>query len=244
MKNLNKNIIITGSEGQIGQDLLKKIADANYSTILLDKKKKIKKNYFCVDFNNDKDTNKTLLKIKKKYKNIFAVVNLAAYQTFTDFEKRSISEINQSYNVNIKSNILLTQFIYKNFFKHQKFGKIINISSIFGMYSPDFKNYKTNDRKSSEIYGATKAGVIQLTKYFANYMSKSNVNVNCISPGGVKNSYTQTKKFIKRYSKNIPSKRMGKAEEISNLIIFLLSEDNNYVNGENIVIDGGYSSKL
>ena len=54
------------------------------------------------------------------------------------------------------------------------------------MYSPNFHNYKKNDRKSSEIYGATKAGIIQLTKYFANYMSNSNVNVNCISPGGVK----------------------------------------------------------
>ena len=68
MKNLDKNIIITGSEGQIGQDLLKKIANKNYNTILLDKKKKIKKNYFCVDFNNDKDTNKTLFKIKKNIK--------------------------------------------------------------------------------------------------------------------------------------------------------------------------------
>tara|TARA_Y100000591_G_C21853150_1_gene713029 strand:- start:3511 stop:4245 length:735 start_codon:yes stop_codon:yes gene_type:complete len=244
MKNINRNIIITGSEGQIGKDLIKKIMNKKFTVISLDKKKKKKKNYFCIDFNDDKAIIKTLEQIKKKYKNIFAVINLAAYQVFTDFEKRSISEIDLSYNVNIKSNILLSQFVYKNFFKYQKFGKIINISSIFGMYSPNFHNYKKNDRKSSEIYGATKAGIIQLTKYFANYMSNSNVNVNCISPGGVKNPNTQTKKFIKRYSKNIPSKRMGKASEISNLISFLLSDESNYVNGENIIIDGGYSSKL
>ena len=85
---------------------------------------------------------------------------------------------------------------------------------------------------------------IQLTKYFSNYMSNSHVNVNCISPAGVENKNTQTKSFIKRYSQKIPSKRMAKADEISNLILFLLSNKSNYINGENIVIDGGYSSKL
>tara|TARA_B110000971_G_C19910350_1_gene454216 strand:- start:814 stop:1041 length:228 start_codon:yes stop_codon:yes gene_type:complete len=75
-------------------------------------------------------------------------------------------------------------------------------------------------------------------------MSNSHVNVNCISPAGVENRNTQTKNFIKRYSQKIPSKRMAKADEISNLILFLLSDKSNYINGENIVIDGGYSSKL
>ena len=112
------------------------------------------------------------------------------------------------------------------------------------MYSPDFKNYKKGDRKSSEIYSATKAGIIQLTKYFSNYMSNSNINVNCISPGGVENKNKQTKNFIRRYSQKNPSKRMAKVEEISSLILFLLSEKSDYINGENIVIDGGYSSKL
>ena len=69
-------------------------------------------------------------------------------------------------NVNIKSNILITKFLFNYYFKKEKYGKIINISSIFGINSPDFKNYKKNDRKSSEIYGATKAAIIQLTKYF------------------------------------------------------------------------------
>ena len=75
-------------------------------------------------------------------------------------------------------------------------------------------------------------------------MSNSHVNVNCISPGGVENKNIQTKKFIKRYSQKNPSKRMAKADEISNLILFLLSEKSDYINGENIVIDDGYSSKL
>ena len=245
MKNLNKrNIIIVGSQGQIGKNLTKKLLKENYNLILLDKKLKTKFNNFYIDLNNDNNINKTLSKIKKKYAKIHGLVNLAAHQVFSDFKKRSIDEIDKSMNVNIKSNILITKFLFNYYFKKEKYGKIINISSIFGINSPDFKNYKKNDRKSSEIYGATKAAIIQLTKYFANYMAGFNISVNCISPGGVQNNNTQTKSFIKRYSEKIPSKRMAKADEISQLILFLLSDQSNYINGENIIIDGGYSSKL
>ena len=244
MKNLNKNILITGSEGQIGKNLINLLSKNNFKLILLDKNKKVKDNYYCIDFNNNKKLKLVTNQIKKKYKNIYGLINLAAYQVLSDFENRTLGEIDKSLNVNIKANIFLSQFIFKSFFKKQKYGKIINISSIFGMYSPDFNNYRKGDRKSSEIYGATKASIIQLTKYFSNYMSNSHVNVNCISPGGVENKNIQTKKFIKRYSQKNPSKRMAKADEISNLILFLLSEKSNYINGENIVIDGGYSSKL
>ena len=244
MKNLNKNILITGSEGQIGKNLINLLSENNYNLILLDKNKKVKDNYYSLDFNNNQNLKIVTKKIKKRYQNIYGLINLAAYQVFSDFENRTLGEIDKSLNVNIKANIILFQFIFKSFFKKQGYGKIINISSIFGMYSPDFNNYKKGDRKSSEIYGATKASIIQLTKYFSNYMSNSHVNVNCISPAGVENKNTQTKSFIKRYSQKIPSKRMAKADEISNLILFLLSDKSNYINGENIVIDGGYSSKL
>ena len=87
--------------------------------------------------------------------------------------------------------------------------------------SPDFKNYGLNDRKSSEIYGASKAAIIQLTKYFAKYMSNYNINVNCVSPGGIKSFKTQNKKFINRYSKKVPLKRMANVEEICDLTIIL-----------------------
>ena len=142
MKSLSKNILITGSEGQIGKSLVKLLIENNYNLILLDKKKKKKKNYYCIDFNNSKELKDTTIKIKKKYNKIYALINLAAHQVFTDFEVRTLDEIDKSLNVNIKANIYLSQFLFKNFFKKQKNGKIINISSIFGIHSPDFKNYK------------------------------------------------------------------------------------------------------
>ncbi len=163
---------------------------------------------------------------------------------FSDFEKRNLKEIDNSFNINVRANILITQFLFNNYFKKQKTGKIINIASIYGMKSPDFSIYRKKDRKSSEIYGATKASIIQLTKYFASYMSNYKINVNCISPGGLENKQKQKRNFIKRYSAKVPLKRMGKVDELTSLILFLLDNKSNYINGENIVIDGGYNAYI
>lgn len=243
MKNLNNNILITGAQGQVGKDLIKLLKKKNFNLILLDKKK-IKDSYFYkIDLSNVKNLETTLKKINKKFTKIDAIVNLAAVQVFTDFEKRTFKEIESMLSVNLTANILISKFIFNKYFKKQKSGKIINISSIFGFSVPNFENYKKNDRKSSETYGASKAAIIQLTKYFASYMSKYNINVNCISPGGIENRTLQTKSFIKRYAKKVPMNRMAKVREITNLILYLLSPESNYINGQNIVIDGGYTIK-
>jgi NAD(P)-dependent dehydrogenase (short-subunit alcohol dehydrogenase family) len=244
MKDLNNCIIITGSEGQVGTNLVKLLSNKNnnYRLILLDNERKIKKNYFKVNLENEIEIETFFKVIKKKYKKVFGLINLAAFQVFTDFEQRNVKEIDTSFNINVRANILLSQLLFNNYFKKQKEGKIINISSIYGIKSPDFSIYRKKDRKSSEIYGATKASIIQLTKYFANYMSKYKINVNCISPGGLENKNKQKKNFIRRYSAKVPLNRMGKVDELSNLILFLLDNKSNYINGQNIIIDGGYNS--
>jgi len=241
-----KNIILTGSQGYLGILIQKELKNLNYNLIKIDNKKNLsqdKSHYFRTDLNSEKETNKTLAKIKIKYKKIDILINAAALQIFSDFEKRSIKEINQMFNVNLRAAIIFSQFIFTNYFKKIKKGHIVNIASIFGMKSPNFSNYKIGDRKSSETYGATKAGLIQLTKYLANYMSPYNVRVNCISPGGIENNKVQSKKFIKRYSKLTPMKRMAKPDEIINFLIFLISENASYCNGQNFIIDGGYTIK-
>lgn len=241
-----KNIILTGSQGHLGILIQKELKDLNCNLIKIDNKKYLsqdKKHYFRTDLNSEIETKKTLIKIKTKYKNIDILINAAALQFFSDFEKRSIKEINEMLNVNLRAAIIFSQFVFKNYFKKVKKGHIINIASIFGMRSPNFSNYKIGDRKSSETYGATKAGLIQLTKYFANYMSPYNVRVNCISPGGIENNEVQNKKFIKRYSKLTPMKRMAKPNEIINFLLFLISEKASYCNGQNFIIDGGYTIK-
>ena len=96
---------------------------------------------------------------------------------------------------------------------------------------------------SSEIYGATKAGINQITKYFAVHLSNKNIRVNSISPGGIYNlKNPQDKKFIKKYSSRNPMKRMAKIQEIVGAAIYLASDASTYTNGHNLVVDGGMSS--
>ena len=93
------------------------------------------------------------------------------------------------------------------------------------------------------MYGATKAGVIQMARYFAVALSKERIRVNSVSPGGVFNpDNPQSSSFIQEYISRVPLCRMGDSSEIANAIIFLTSESASYITGHNLVVDGGYSA--
>ena len=89
-------------------------------------------------------------------------------------------------------------------------------------------------------YSAIKSGIISITKYLAKYYSKKNLKINCLSPGGIKDNL-QKKKFIRNYKKECNSKGLLDPKDVVNTINFLLSEKSNFISGQNIVIDDGYS---
>jgi len=105
--------------------------------------------------------------------------------------------------------------------------------------TPDFKIYGNSGRNSSEIYGATKAGVIHVTKYLAAYLAKHNILANSISPGGVFNH--QDPNFVRKYKAKTPLGRMAEPEDLTGLIAFLCSDDARYITGQNIAVDGGFT---
>ena len=153
-----------------------------------------------------------------------------------------ILQIDKMTSVNIKGTFLLIREFYKNIKKSKENLNIVNIASIYGLISPDPKNYKFEKMQNSEIYGATNAGVIQMTKYFAIHLKDKNIRVNSISPGGIFNTENpQSKFFIDKYSSKNPLGRMAKVSEIVDGVIFLSSDKASYVNGHNLVIDGGMS---
>ena len=88
-------------------------------------------------------------------------------------------------------------------------------------------------------YSAIKSGVISITKYLAKYLKNSNIRVNCISPGGIIDG--QPKSFIEKYKDSCLSKGMLDSYDISGALIFLLSNKSSYINGQNIIVDDGWS---
>lgn len=243
----DKTVIITGSSGQIGLSLIKLFLNLGSKVYGFDKKKgNLKdKNYkfFKLDITKKKNVNDKISEIIKKEKRIDVIINNAGHSIFSKYNNRTEKEINDTVNVNIKGVLNVINSYSEH---HKKLNlkqcNIINLASIYGILSPDFRIYGKNDRFSSEIYGATKAAIIQLTKYYSVVLSKENIIINCISPGGILNeAKPQNKQFIIKYSKRVPVGRMGKVEDLYSGVLFLSSQTSKYVIGQNIVIDGGLS---
>ena len=126
----------------------------------------------------------------------------------------------------------------KTFIK-QGYGNIINISSIMGVFSPKFEHYEGTSMVSPIEYSASKAAIISMTSYLAKYLSGKNIRVNSISPGGIKNN--QDEVFLEKYKKSCLNKGMLDSEDLTGALIFLLSEKSKFINGQNIIVDDGWS---
>src|SRR5690554_3834620 len=117
-------------------------------------------------------------------------------------------------------------------------GSIINIASMMGMFGPDLSNYEgTNMGTPPPDYFFHRAGIINLTRYLARVYDGKNIRVNCVSPGGLFNN--QPERFLENYNKKAPLGRMANNDDIKGLMVLLASDAGAYINGENILMDGG-----
>jgi NAD(P)-dependent dehydrogenase (short-subunit alcohol dehydrogenase family) len=123
-------------------------------------------------------------------------------------------------------------------FREQNYGNLVHISSIHGLVAPKFEHYEGTDMVSPIEYSAIKSGIIAITSYLAIYCKGENIRVNCISPGGIRAN--QPKRFLENYQKDCLSKGMLDSEDVAGALIFLLSDQSKYVNGQNIVVDDGW----
>ena len=243
-----KKIIVTGACGQLGKVICQGFLDVGSVVIGVDininKNNVIQNNnisYFPFDITSKKSVKDLFNKLYNKYSSIDVLINNAGISTFEPFEDRPEESFDWVSNVNLKG----TFFCIQKYFNCQKYhgkGNIVNIASIYGLISPDPRIYRDGDRKNSEVYGATKAGIIQMTKYFAVHLAENQIRVNVVSPGGIYNSENpQSKIFINEYSKRNPTGRMANTDEMLGAILFLASNASTYVTGHNMVVDGGMS---
>ncbi|QOD62085.1 SDR family oxidoreductase [Polaribacter haliotis] len=132
------------------------------------------------------------------------------------------------------------------YMKKQQFGKIINIASMYGLVSPDFRIYKGKDCEkytNPPHYGAAKAGVKQLTKYYAVLLGSSNIQVNAIAPGPFPSLIVQQENpnFVNRLKEKNPLNRIGVPEDLSGSIILLSTNASDFITGQTLQIDGGWT---
>jgi NAD(P)-dependent dehydrogenase (short-subunit alcohol dehydrogenase family) len=256
-----KVVIITGGAGFLGKQFATIIADANGTPVLLDINYKkalsicisIKKifgiNALAIkcDITNENQVKKALKIIKDKFadKKVFGLINNAAFNpqpkknlshNKNQLEKFSNKTWNDEINVSLTGAFICTK-VFGTYFSEKRQGSIINISSDLGLKAPKQSIYKHLNYVKPVTYSVIKHGIIGLTKYICSYWGKEGVRCNTIAPGGVYNN--QDKVFVRKICKEIPAGKMAKISDFDGIIIYLLSDLSEYVNGSLISIDGG-----
>lgn len=154
------------------------------------------------------------------------------------FEELKAENLYKDLTMQLGSAILFSQVVL-DYFKSQGEGDLVHISSIQGIRAPKFSHYEGTEMTSPVEYAAIKAGVISITKWLAKYYANSRIRVNCISPGGV--IANQPPVFMKRYRESCTNVGMLDAKHVAAAIIYLLSPEAFAINGQNLIIDDGWS---
>lgn len=252
----DKVIVITGGAGLIGQEFVKAvieqqgiavIADINEETGIQVQQSLRQElgsadiDFVRLDITSADSIAEMIETLNSRYGRIDALVNNAYPRNknygrhFFDVE---FADFCENLNLNLGGYFLTSQKL-AGYFQKQGHGNIINISSIYGVIPPKFEVYDNTPMTMPVEYAAIKSAIIHLTKYMAKYFKGMNIRVNTLSPGGVLDK--QPEAFLEAYRKQCLNKGMLDKSDMRGTLIYLLSDLSAYVNGQNIVVDDGFS---
>ena len=241
MKNLeNQNIIITGASGGIGNSIVEKLS-LNGANILasgtrIEKLDKLKEKFSDIkilkfDISQTEKIEQFIENASKELGGtIDCIINNAGVTQDNLAIRMSLDEWKKVIDINLTSTFLMSKFAIKKMLKNKK-GKVINITSVVGH----------TGNLGQANYTASKAGIVAMSKSLAIEYAKKNININCISPGFIKTAMTDKidEKHKEMIISKIPSARLGEPVDIANAVIFLASNQSDYINGETLHVNGG-----
>jgi len=252
----NRVIVITGGAGLLGQIFTRAVASQGGRPVIADIRIDVAETVArqindemesdCVsaveiDITSKASLQKAIHEVQSKFGQIDALVNNAYPRNKNygrKFEEVEYSDFCENINLHLGGYFLTSQQ-FALFFKEQGHGNIVTVSSIYGVMAPRFEIYADTQMTMPVEYAAIKSALIHLNVYMLKYFQGSGIKFNCLSPGGIFDS--QPEAFLKRYSIYSQSKGMLDPADIVGTLIFLLSEQSRYINGQNIVVDDGWS---
>ena len=265
-----KNVLITGAAGLLGSEHAKALLECNASVVLTDidikqlilLKKELEKNYegkrifiYEMDVRSENSIRTTADKLKSENLLINTLINNAAIdpkfnnqkslENSSRLENFPLQEWNHQIEVGLTGAFLCSKVFGNDMAKYNQKGCIVNIASDLSVIAPDQRIYSSKQYNLEEqpvkpvTYSVIKSGLIGLTKYLSTYWIGSNIRCNALSPGGIFQG--QSEEFLKKVTNLIPMSRMASKSEYRGAIQFLCSDASAYMNGHNLIMDGGRS---
>ena len=242
-----KNVLITGATGGIGSAIAKAFAKNGYNVALhtfskpdvakkyaeeLGREFGVKTVFVQADISKEANVKSMFENLDATFGKIDILINNAGVSFVSMLCDTTEEDFDNVMNINLKGAFLTSKEAMKNMV-HNKWGRIINISSVWG-----------NVGASCEVvYSASKAGLVGFTKALAKELAPSGVTVNAVSPGLIDTQMNShlSKEDIDALCEEIPMGRMGRPSEVAHAVLFLASEESSYITAQNITIDGAWT---
>ena len=249
------NIIVTGAAGRIGSATAKRLVQAGANLVLaditLDLTEKLAHDLNALNRGNVYPLVVDLTKpegvdlLVSQSINFLGEIDGAIHCAYprsegwgSTFEETDHKYLCQDLSMQLGGAILFSQRLMI-YFKSREKGVLIHLSSIQGVSAPKFSHYVGTGMSSPIEYAAIKAGIISITKWLAKYYANKGIRVNCVSPGGILDS--QPVEFLERYRQSCTNIGMLSADHVASVLAFLLSQDAEAINGQNIIVDDGWT---
>lgn len=250
-----KVAIVTGAAGWLGSAMSRALAEAG-ATLVVTSRHADQAEAFAASLpgsghvgigfeQGDTDTIPGFVKtVLERLGKIDILVNNAYGGTGPSIDTATAEDFDRAYHTGVTAYFLLAREVVHHLRERKAGGSIINIGSMYGVvgsYPDAYTNLPTN---SPPNYHGLKGGIVHLTRHLAVYWAKDNVRVNTISPGPFPKQTTidQLPEFIGRLESKSPMGRMGRPEELKGVVVLLASEGGSYINGQNILVDGGWTA--
>lgn len=234
--------VVAGAEGLLGSNIVAALEDCGAEVIGLDSKKSKRQNTLQFDITNESEVENFFASLKKA-KGEWAFINCSYPRTENwgslNLENVKLKDFTKNSEMHLGSAFVFSREASK-FLKKQGGGSLVNFGSIYGVNGPDLAIYDGTKLQNPSPYAAIKGGINGLTRYIATTYGKHQIRANVICPGGIFDK--QPASFVKAYEKRTPLGRMASPEDISGVVAFLVSPAGRYMNGQILMVDGGWTA--
>ena len=235
MENIKYRAVVTGATRGIGYAIAERLLKDGLEVIITGTKKNGKhpagSSYYQVDFLDEDSTNKFINFLKKQQINI--LVNNAGINKISEFSSIDIEDFDRILRINLRAPFQICQAVIP-YMEKIKWGRIVNLTSVFGNISKEYR----------AAYSSSKFGLDGMTVALAAEVSEKGILANSVGPGIIDTDMTRDvlgDSGIAKLKGQIPMKRLGQASEIASLVSWLVSNENTYMTGQNLMIDGGFT---